>query len=40
MMIARVGEFADVPVNHPSQNQGESGANSNSDTIDWKQQKV
>jgi SAM-dependent methyltransferase len=39
MMIARVGEFAGEPVNHHSQDQGESGANSNSDAIDWKQQK-
>jgi hypothetical protein len=39
MMIARVGEFADVPVNHSSQNQDESDDDSKNNATDWKQQK-
>ncbi|CAF1383167.1 unnamed protein product [Rotaria sp. Silwood1] len=39
MMIAQVGEFAEVAANHLSQKHNESVVVSESDTIDWEQQK-
>ncbi|CAF1428169.1 unnamed protein product [Rotaria sordida] len=40
MMIAHVGEFADVQRNHLNQNEVQSDDDSVSHTIDWKQKKL